>query len=288
MSLLSATAIDPWDGVHVALLLVGRFTPKKSWTMEAYTNPNDDLFLIERGYGWSECDGRRIDARPGDLFIWRRGRHYNFAHDPARPMTLYNVSFHLRGAGSGDVLRPYALPDRIRLPRKAWAAVRRCFDAVVRPHGHKRSPGTLASRGAFLILLSETLRLVKTLPAARQIWSVTAPPGELTRAAGVQAYINKNIGRPLTLKELAGVAHLSRYYFAALFRRHTGQSPMAYVRRRRIEIARALLLSSDNTVEQVARAVGFDDPFHFSRVFRRSAGVPPSAYRAAQKNPFLQ
>jgi AraC-like DNA-binding protein len=111
-------------------------------------------------------------------------------------------------------------------------------------------------------------------------------PGDETRAAIATAYVNTHLDQPLNLDGLATAAHLSPVYFAALFRRQTGQSPMAYVRQRRMEVARAHLAASDDSIENIARRVGFDDPFHFSRVFRRIVGVAPSAYRARFKNPF--
>src|SRR5262245_43508775 len=108
--------LDPWDLTYATILhaQVNVFAP--SWTMTPYTSSNDDIYLIQKGYGWSQCDGRRSEVRPGDLFIYRRGCHYEFAHDPSRPITLISVGFHLRGPGSSDALRSVLLPERIRLP----------------------------------------------------------------------------------------------------------------------------------------------------------------------------
>jgi AraC-like DNA-binding protein len=61
---------------------------------------------------------------------------------------------------------------------------------------------------------------------------------------------------------------------------------MAYLRERRIGLARSMLAAGDASVEEVANAVGFSDPFHVSRAFRRKTGMSPSAYRASLKSPF--
>ena len=49
-----------------------------------------------------------------------------------------------------------------------------------------------------------------------------------------------------------------------------------------------MLAGGDETVTQIARAVGFEDPYHFSRVFSRIEGLSPSAYRESAKNPFFR
>jgi LacI family transcriptional regulator len=63
------------------------------------------------------------------------------------------------------------------------------------------------------------------------------------------------------------------------FIRLMGRTPAAEIRRVRIELAKRLLIESDKSVAQVARASGFSQQDLFSRTFRRSVGVPPSDYR---------
>ena len=65
-----------------------------------------------------------------------------------------------------------------------------------------------------------------------------------------------------------------------LFRELTGYSPMEYLRRLRIERARELLANPSLSIKEVADGAGFSDPNHFSRVFARLDGIPPTAYRA--------
>jgi AraC-like DNA-binding protein len=73
---------------------------------------------------------------------------------------------------------------------------------------------------------------------------------------------------------------MSPYHFALLFRRTTGLTPHRFVVQKRIECAMALLAAPDLSVARIARCVGFRAASHFTTVFRRLVGVPPSAYRA--------
>jgi transcriptional regulator GlxA family with amidase domain len=58
-----------------------------------------------------------------------------------------------------------------------------------------------------------------------------------------------------------------------------GRTPAAEIRRVRIEVAKRLLIETDKSVAEVARASGFSQQDLFSRTFRRSVGIPPSDYR---------
>ena len=285
---MPANTIDPWDSVWITLIHADLYPCLPSWQIAPARCQYDDLFYIVKGRGWAERDGQRLDAEPGDLFIFRTGHEMSAGHDPNKPVTVYSTGFLVRGPGNSDALRPYAFPDRLRLPFAERREIESLFVDLVSAAHDPGPAGRLAARGTLLRLLAKTIRLSGELPAANKSGAPPPLPGDETRAASVLEHINRNLEQPLSLEELARRAHLSPVYFATMFRKYTGQSPMAYVRQRRMEVARAHLASSDDSIERIARRVGFADPFHFSRVFRRVVGVAPSAYRSQFKNPFLQ
>jgi transcriptional regulator GlxA family with amidase domain len=59
----------------------------------------------------------------------------------------------------------------------------------------------------------------------------------------------------------------------------TGYTPIAYVQQIRVERAKRLLETSDQPIEAVSWAVGYEDPASFRRLFKRLSGIPPGAYR---------
>ncbi|MBA3845406.1 MAG: helix-turn-helix transcriptional regulator, partial [Planctomycetes bacterium] len=74
-------------------------------------------------------------------------------------------------------------------------------------------------------------------------------------------------------------------HLARLVRRATGRTVKALLRERRLEHACRLLRASDLPVGVIGARVGYPDPYHFSRVFARHAGIPPTAYRRASAQP---
>jgi AraC family transcriptional regulator len=95
----------------------------------------------------------------------------------------------------------------------------------------------------------------------------------------VTDYIRANLAADLSIDELAGQAGLSSFHFARVFRREAGETPHQFVTRLRLEEAARLLRATDQTVLQIAIAVGFESASHFSVQFKRGYGVTPLAYR---------
>jgi AraC family transcriptional regulator len=107
------------------------------------------------------------------------------------------------------------------------------------------------------------------------------PVGGLDRRTveRVTEYVDADLTATITLDRLADVAALSPFHFARAFKATTGLAPHRFVTARRLEAAKAALLTSDVSVVQVAHAVGFSNVSHFRRVFRRELGVAPGELR---------
>jgi AraC-like DNA-binding protein len=96
----------------------------------------------------------------------------------------------------------------------------------------------------------------------------------------VTEFIDDNLARALPLAELSAEAHMSQYHFARLFKESTGLPPHRFVVQRRIDRACELLVQGQLPIDAIARAVGFRTRSHFSMMFHRLTGSPPTVYRA--------
>jgi transcriptional regulator GlxA family with amidase domain len=93
-------------------------------------------------------------------------------------------------------------------------------------------------------------------------------------------YMIEHLDRPLNVATLAAMANVSPSHFFALFKQRMGCSPMDYFTRIRMRHACQLLDSTSARVKEVAAALGYDDPFYFSRVFKSLSAVAPMHYRS--------
>lgn len=104
-------------------------------------------------------------------------------------------------------------------------------------------------------------------------------PGRPALAMAVLPRLSGDLARRWTAEAIAGVAGLSPSQLRRLFRAETGLSPLSWLRRERITLAKTLLLDHRFSIQDVADAVGYPDPFHFSRDFRALTGRAPRAFR---------
>ena len=92
-------------------------------------------------------------------------------------------------------------------------------------------------------------------------------------------YLQQNLGAPITAADMAQRLDCSESKVRRLFSTWTGHSPVEWINRTRIERARCLLTTTRRPVGTIARSVGFEDQFYFSRLFKRHIGIAPLAYR---------
>ena len=97
-------------------------------------------------------------------------------------------------------------------------------------------------------------------------------------------YIQLNLSGSLSLKHLAGVCYISPSYLSYLFKQETGQTLTDYINTCRVERAARRLRETEDSVSDIAESVGVLDVNYFTKIFKKSMGITPTAYRKA-KNP---
>jgi AraC family transcriptional regulator len=95
----------------------------------------------------------------------------------------------------------------------------------------------------------------------------------------VRAFIDSNLHRPIHIRHLSAVAQRSPAHFCRKFKLAVGESPHAYVVRRRLERACHLMVTSASSLSEIALSVGFSDQAHLCRHFRVAFGQSPASWR---------
>jgi AraC-like DNA-binding protein len=121
-------------------------------------------------------------------------------------------------------------------------------------------------------------------------FSVTEPPAihadphtwRVVRSA--LRFCDANFRRPLRLADVAAAVGYSPSHLSRLVSTHLGRSLSEYLRQLRIQDSKRMLESTDMTITEIARSLGYRDPSHFSHSFTRATGMSPKAYRDRLRN----
>jgi AraC family transcriptional regulator len=102
--------------------------------------------------------------------------------------------------------------------------------------------------------------------------------------ARVRSFIDENLHSTIHTGDLSAVARRSAAHFARSFKRSFGESPHAYVMRKRLEKACHLIMTSSECLSQIALSVGFSDQSHLCKRFKQALGQSPSKWRREREN----
>jgi AraC-like DNA-binding protein len=236
-------------------------------TTDRADGTGDYLFMYLYESGWLKTKNGLNREEPGTLVIWRPGDPQYFGCDDR---AWRHTFIHCEGSWVRHCMASCHLPcnTRIRLPN-ATLLERHLF-------GIYQELTLLVEPDEPIVinLFENFLRdLRRELHAGKQ-----APTRELQT---LRTYLDANFHAPLTLESLAQRMHLSVSRLCCLFKKQFSISVMAYVIEQRMQHASYLLRDQNLRIRDVAQQVGYDDPFHFSKLFKSRHGQGPREFRRA-------
>lgn len=232
----------------------------------------DAIFIYcTSGRGWLEIGGREWTINPRDAFFIPAHLPHKYGADPDDPWANYWV--HLQGrqtAAYADLITSGKKEPVIHLHRheEMIACIEQLFQYMSNVH---TTPALIAASGA----LSQLLSLI-------QLRMNTAEPKSRTSEENLERtidFMHKNLGKRLTLAQLAKIASISPNHYGALFSKRYNHAPMEYFQRLKIQKACELLSTTNRQISEIGETLGFSDPYYFSRAFKKVMGIPPRDYR---------
>ena len=289
------------------------FDSSRSEAMATYLAPGAEHlityhFLTEgRAYARLQ-EGQRVELTAGDIVIFPHGDAHRMGNGLAeKPVDGRAMSAHLADGlkvarfGGGEITRFVCgymacdprlceiflsgLPKIMKVkvssePSDQWLQNSIRFSVDHASGGSAGSSLVLAKLSE--VLLVETLRrYISSLPPDQTGWMAGARDPVIGQAL---ALLHKDPAHPWTIAELAKRTGLSRTRLAERFRHFLGDSPMAYLAQWRLKLGAEILRSTDDSVAEVAGAVGYGSEAAFSRAFKREFGCPPAQFRRDHKN----
>lgn len=263
--------------------------------LRAHAHRFFEVIYFEEPGGVHRLGQETWESSAGDLLVIAPGQVHEWAPDVLeRNAVVWVLEFtaaaldpaeYAEGSLLGILLHPLLAPFaygsergsfRMSVPerdRPKWEAALRELEAErldQQPHWEA------AVHALFTLTLVQVNRLaaascalapVPTQPLLRQVFGV----------------IDSRFADHLSLADVAQAVHHSPPHLTTTIRKLTGRTVGEWITERRMAEARRLLVHTDHSIAQIAARVGYTDPAHFIRQFRRATGSPPGAWRQANR-----
>lgn len=222
--------------------------------------------------------GGRFDVESGDVYLVPAGERHGIV--AAREPEAWGVGF-CASCYAPTELAPLMAPferaaaGASKVTRIPAARRRHLSDLCAELERESAAPPSLSGELVKKSLLS--LILAEVTRASPSHDALHAPPGIVGDAL---RFIERRCLGPLSLRDVAASVGRSRSHVSTLVRRATGRSVTDWIIAGRLAEAQNRLLHTDETVHTIAERVGYADPTHFIRLFRRAYGCAPGAWRA--------
>lgn len=233
------------------------------------------IYCVE-GQGWCDIAGARHAVPAGHALLIPRHTPHAYAAAERQPWSIHWV--HFLGADADYYLRQ--MPEHTFVIPVSNAAGPHL--AAVFAQCYAKLTAGYSSTGA--IYVSHALRhLLGILFFDNADFAPGARPAEVRSFESLIADMQNRADGQMRLAELARQAGLSVPHFSVLFKRRTGMPPMSFFIHLKMQAACRLLDSSNRPCKEIAASLGYDDPYYFSRIFRRVMGMSPKTYRKTKK-----
>ncbi len=262
--------------------IFGRFSGVNDhYMMREYGAEEHILIYCLAGKGWVSSGEKHQPVIKGDLLLIPAHLRHEYGADPEDPWSIYWC--HATGEFIEECSR--------RISQRSLNPV----DSK-EPENYAILPSTISpqllSRFQEMFKIAErSLSMLELLKLSELYRSVLLEALQLqvTRSETVSIidavyhYFEEHLHESITLEELASQVSMSKYHFSRVFSQQTGMSPIECFIRFKMQYACSLLDTENSPISEIAAVVGYQDPYYFSRIFKKMIGYSPQRYRLMEK-----
>ena len=255
---------------------IGAFPSAEHHYVERETGvPQAILIYCLEGRGFLELDHSTFPIEQGHVAIIPPDTPHIYYADTKEPWSIFWVLFDgkqtllaLQSLGV-DARKPLLYVPDVPMMRQAFEDVYACLNY------HYSDAGLLSMTSELMRLLSK-IKLHHSNPHREQ-------QAVEDRILGTIEFMEQHLDMSVSLDTLAAYAGQSVSHYSKLFKYRTSQSPMACFLQLKIRKACELLDQTNQSVKVIAEELGYDDPYYFSRLFKKIQGCSPTHYRDSIK-----
>ena len=234
--------------------------------------PQYILIHCVKGKGWYELNNKRHEVSANQFFIIPANTGHQYGADTTLPWTIFWVHF------TGELAAFYF---RLLMKQKAHKPVnvilntsrQLLFDDIIQHLELMNNPENIIYGNSCLYAYLSSFQASEM--------KISVNENDIIQQC--INYMKENVEKSLRLNDLSRVVNVSSAHLSALFKKRMKYSPVHLFTSFKIQKACLMLMNSNENVKTVAYGLGYDDQYHFSRVFKNFMGVSPKSFKQSQK-----
>lgn len=272
---LPASLLHQWlNTLEVTPISAMKWDCRGGWFVDRETKENDVIYFLASGsvVFEREGDGGAVVVDAGSALFVPCGTEFSVRPEGEGDATVYSLHYLARLLHAVDLSLLLALPAVMLDVCDEALGESLCREYAYQEAGWERS-----LKAAITGLLLRTVRFAGEACRARLN---VRDLGKLELVISALSFVEDHLTRKnLNVGELAGVAGMSLGHFRRIFQQVTGESPVHWIQKRRIELASVYLRTGELTVREVAEKCGFKTETFFYTVFQKRTGKTPGHLR---------
>lgn len=270
-----------YTDLNPTLLFAGK-TYSKS-TRELHKHDRTEIICVLSGNEQFEIEGKIYDVSSGDIIIINPGvMHRTIVTNEADPALVFFTgltNFHFRNMPPNSILLPDRTPILHTQSQLRQDIIGLCLDMVAERYSNQI--GQYFMQKSYLIqILLLIIRQIITLPGELQKSCQFETYHKTYVVNEIRTYLNKHYNEKISLDLIAKNMYLSSAYISKIFKEETGEAPINYLIKLRLEKAKEQLESSnEKSVKTISTSVGYEDVYYFSKLFKKYYGMSPLNYK---------
>ena len=256
------------DSSEISIKCAGKESCGQAYSIDRKTFEYHAIELIVSGKCQVTMKGQTYELSAGSFFMYGPETPHSIEAVGDEPLVKYFVD--VAGESVDDLFEANELApgDLFYLNNRRW--VQSIFEQLLECAELDRVSGHRLAQQLFKLLL------VRLAADRQQLKTSQAYSNETF--ARCWDFIHNHFLEVHTMKEITSACNIDGTYLTRLFRRFAQETPYQLLTRLKISYSTDLLLSANLTVKDLGQRVGYQDPYHFSRVFKRVIGLAPTSY----------
>ncbi|MFL5746708.1 MAG: AraC family transcriptional regulator [Niastella sp.] len=238
--------------------------------------PENFLFYCVDGAGWYQIGDKKSEVGPNQFFILPQNVEHAYGSTDDNPWSIYWIHFggdSLPQMNSLQAVQKHFKPFYIKSSSEIQIMFSRMYKAL-----------ELGYSTDNLIFANLCLPHFLSLFIYNSKHTTVSPNDKLDVVDSAILYMQEHINENISLQDLSSHYNYSASRFSSLFKQKTGYAPIDYFIQMKMQKASQQLDFSTNSVKDIALSMGFDDPYYFSKRFRKIIGLSPKQYRSQKKD----